>query len=254
MQRALRQRDGWSVAGAHELHHVLLDRWSQGNSPLHRRDARAKIITLLVFLVLLSTAPADAVMVMITYAALLLAALFISGLPPAKVLLRAMIVLPFSLTFAAVSWFAGDPARALALVEKSYLSTVAALLLAGTTPLPSLLAGLDRLGTPRLLVLVAQFLYRYLFVLSEQAQHMRLAASCRRGSSIPRGGIGFRAAAGALAVLFARSYERAEGIHRAMRSRGFSDRFALLRPARFRPSDTVFVAAVSAFLIVVRLG
>ena len=96
-----------------------------------------------------------------------------------------MLVLPFSLTFALISWLAGEPLRALALVEKSYLSTVAVLLLAGVTPLPLLLGGLERLGSPRLLVLVAQFLYRYLFVLSEQAQHMRLAASCRerRGPS-----------------------------------------------------------------------
>ena len=161
------------------MHHVLLDRWSQGASPLHRRDARAKILTLLVFLVVLATTPADAVVVLATYAALLAAAILIARLPLDGLLLRAMAVLPFSLTFALISWLAGEPMRALALVEKSYLSTVAVLLLAGATPLPLLLGGLERLGAPRLLVLVAQFLYRYLFVLSEQAQHMRLAASCR---------------------------------------------------------------------------
>ncbi len=235
------------------MHHVLLDRWSQGNSPLHRRDPRAKIITLLTFLVVLATTPPNAAVALLTYSALLAAAILISALPLAKVLIRAAIVLPFSLTFGVISWLAGEPARALALVEKSYLSTVAVLLLAGTTPLPSLLAGLERLGTPKLLVMIAQFLYRYLFVLSEQAQHMRLAASCRRGAGQMRSA-SFRAAAGTLAVLFARSYERAEGIHQAMRARGFSDRFSLLRPTRFRFSDSVFVAVASALLILVRLG
>ena len=61
------------------MHHVLLDRWSQGASPLHRRDARAKILTLLVFLVVLATTPADAVAVLATYAALLAAAILIAG-------------------------------------------------------------------------------------------------------------------------------------------------------------------------------
>jgi cobalt/nickel transport system permease protein len=242
------------------MHHVLLDRWSQGASPLHRRDARAKILTLLVFLVVLATTPADAVVVLATYAALLAAAILIARLPLDGLLLRAMAVLPFSLTFALISWLAGEPMRALALVEKSYLSTVAVLLLAGATPLPLLLGGLERLGAPRLLVLVAQFLYRYLFVLSEQAQHMRLAASCRdsgagrRRAFQFRSATGFRAATGALAVLFARSYERAEGIHRAMLARGFSGRFSLLHATRFGPGDGGFVLLVSAFLILVRLG
>jgi len=135
-----------------KLHHVLLDRWSQGTSLLHRLDARAKILTLLVFLVVLATTPADAWPVLATYAALLASAILIARLPLGGLLLRATVILPFSLTFAFISWLAGDPLRALALVEKSYLSTVAALLLASTTPLPLVLGGFERLGTPRLLV------------------------------------------------------------------------------------------------------
>jgi cobalt/nickel transport system permease protein len=233
------------------LHHVLLDRWSQGASPLHVLDARAKILTLLVFLIVLATTPGYAFAVLATDAALLAAAILIARLPLGGILWRAMVVLPFSLTFALISWLAGEPLRALALVEKSYLSTVAALLVAGVTPLPLLLGGLERLGTPRLLVLVAQFLYRYLFVLSEQAQHMRLAAACREGA-VHRRGSGFRVATGALAVLFARSYERAEGIHRAMLARGFSGRFSLLHATRFGAGDGAFLILVSAFLILVR--
>jgi len=233
------------------LHHVLLDRWSQGASPLHVLDARAKVLTLLVFLIVLATTPGDSVAVLDTDAALLAAAILIARLPLGGILWRAMVVLPFSLTFALISWLAGEPLRALALVEKSYLSTVAALLVAGVTPLPLLLGALERLGTPRLLVLVAQFLYRYLFVLSEQAQHMRLAAACREGVARRRGSR-FRVATGALAVLFARSYERAEGIHRAMLARGFSGRFSLLHAARFGIGDSAFLVLVSAFLILVR--
>jgi cobalt/nickel transport system permease protein len=236
------------------LRHILLDRWSQGSSPLHRRDARAKIVALLVFLILLATTPGNAVAILVTDAALLASAILIAGLPLIGLLLRAMVVLPFSLTFGLISWLAGDPARALALVEKSYLSTVAVLLLAGTTSLPLLLGGLERLGVPALLVLVAQFLYRYLFVLAEQAQHMRLAAACREGSSRAGQSFRFRAATGALAVLFARSYNRAESIHRAMQARGFSGRFSILHPQRFGALDAVFMLSISVFLILVRVG
>ena len=42
------------------MHHVLLDRWSQGVSPLHSRDPRAKIAVLVVFLIVLATTPVRA--------------------------------------------------------------------------------------------------------------------------------------------------------------------------------------------------
>jgi cobalt/nickel transport system permease protein len=235
------------------LHHVLMDRWSRGASPLHARDPRAKILAMLVFLVVLATTPANAAVTLVIDGALLLGGILIAGLPLGNLLLRAMTVLPFSLTFGLISWLAGDTMRALGLVEKSYLSTVAALLLVGTTPLPLLLSGLEALGTPRLLVLVAQFLYRYLFVISEQAQHFRLAAACRQGAPGKHRRLRFRAAAGALAVLFARSYYRAEGIHRAMMARAFLGRFSVLNPLRFRAVDGFFTGIVAAFLILVRV-
>jgi cobalt/nickel transport system permease protein len=229
-----------------------MDQWSQGSSPLHARDPRAKIVTLVTFLVVLATTAPNAFVTLAIDAALLLAGILIAGLPPVNLLLRAMAVLPFSLTFGLMSWLAGDHLRALALVEKSYLSTVAVLLVVGTTPLPLLLSGLEGLGTPRLLVLVAQFLYRYLFVISEQAQHLRLAAACRHGQKGGRHS-GFRAAAGALAVLFARSYHRAEGIHRAMLARAFAGNFALLNRPRFRAVDGLFTLSIAGFLILARV-
>jgi cobalt/nickel transport system permease protein len=235
------------------LHHVRVDQWSRGSSPLHARDPRAKILALLAFLIVLATTPANAAVTIGIDAMLLVAGILIAGLPIASVLLRAMAVLPFSLTFGLISWLAGDQLRALGLVEKSYLSAVAVLLLAGTTSLPALLSGMELLGAPRALVLVAQFLYRYLFVISEQAQHMRLAAAARQGDPKFHRKGRFRAAAGALAVLFARSYDRAEGIHRAMLARAFTGRFSLLNALRFRPLDGVFALATALFLILVRV-
>ena len=234
------------------MHHVLMDQWSQGSSALHARDPRAKILALLALLIVLATTAPNAFAALAIDGAVLVAGILMAGLPPGSLLLRGMAVLPFSLTFGLISWLAGDRLRALGLVEKSYLSTVAVLLVIGATPLPQLLSGLEALGTPRLLVLVAQFLYRYLFVVSEQAQHLRVAAACRQGTAC-RGRLGFRAAAGMLAVLFARSYYRAEGIHRAMMARAFSGKFELLRRLQFRLADGLFTVAVAAFLILVRI-
>ncbi len=235
------------------MHHVHVDHWSRGVSPLHARDPRAKILALLVFLIVLASTPAKATLTLGIDAALLVSGILIAGLPLGRLPLRAMVVLPFSLSFGLISWLAGDRLRAIALVEKSYLSTAAVLLVVGTTSLPALLSGMERLGAPRILVLVAQFIYRYLFVISEQAQHMRLAAASRQGDPRFHRKGRFRAAAGALAVLFARSYYRAEGIHRAMLARAFTGRFLLLNSLRFRFADGVFLLAAAAFLILVRV-
>jgi cobalt/nickel transport system permease protein len=183
------------------------------------------------------------------YFTLLAAGVILSSLPPAGVLLRSLAILPFSGIFALVSWLSGDTLRAISLLEKSYLSVLAVLLLVGTTPFPSLMAALESLGVPRFLVLVIQFLYRYLFVISEQAQHMRVAATCRAGSGSQ---LIFRAAGGAVAVLFSRSYERAEGIHRAMISRAFQGRFPLATRHRIGWADVLFLTVIVCCSVALR--
>lgn len=234
------------------MQHVVLERWSRGSSFLHRRDARAKILALLVFLTVVAVSSRAFQPLALVFLAMLLAAAISAHLPVMGVLRRAAVVLPFSLTFAGISWLSGDPRRAALLVEKSYLSALAALLLVATTPLPQLLRGLDWLGVPGFLLMVAQFLYRYLFVITEQAHRMRLAGLCRGG--FKRGGRGFRAAAGALGVLFARSYERAESIHRAMVSRGFQGHFRLLSTPRFRLADAAFLCLAAGLPVAALLS
>ncbi len=233
------------------MHHVVVEAWSRRASPLHARDARAKLGALAAYLVAISTTPANAQPAFGAYAALLAGAIVISKLPPAALLRRAALVLPFSASFAIITWWAGEPMRAISLAEKSFLSGLAALLLIATTPLTALLRGLEWFRVPRPLLLVIQFLYRYLFVISEQAQHMRLASRCRRGTG--RIG-GFQASAGTLGVLFARSWERADGIYEAMLARGFSGRFPLLESPRFAPPDALFLMIATALAVGIRIA
>ena len=231
------------------MHHVVLERWSRGRSSLHSRDARIKILALVVFLIGLATVPRLTPLLLAGYLTLLAAGLILSALPPLGVLFRSLVILPFSGVFALVSWISGDSVKAVSLIEKSYLSVVAVLLLVGTTPFPSLMTALESLGVPRFLVLVIQFLYRYLFVISEQAQHMRVAASCRAGSGSR---LVLRAAAGTVAVLFSRSYERAEGIHRAMISRGFQGHFPLAAGHRIGWADIMLLTVVVCCSVALR--
>ncbi|MGH9594059.1 MAG: energy-coupling factor transporter transmembrane component T family protein [Bryobacteraceae bacterium] len=234
------------------MHHVVVDRWSRGVSPLHGRDARAKLAALLVFLISLATTPPTDQLAFAGYAALLILAAAVARLPIPALSARAALVLPFSATFALLTWWSGDPMRAVGLAEKSFLSGLAALLLVATTPLTRWTAALSAFRLPRTLILVIQFLYRYLFVVADQAQRMHRAAQCRHGLGKRPGR--FQAAAGAVSVLFARSWQRADGVYHSMLARGFRGRFVPSSATPFRAADAIFLAAAAAACLVFRLA
>ena len=236
------------------MHHVVVEQWSRRESALHRRDPRAKIAALVVFLVAVATTSHGFLAAGACYLAMLVGVLLWARLPLWNALWRAAVVLPFTLVFAIITVVAGDTERAGLLLGKSYISALAVLVLVSTTPLPSLLRGLEMLGVPRFLLMVAQFLYRYLFVISEEAQHMRVAAASRRTRALAARGDRFRAAAGALAVLFARSYARADAIHRAMVARGFQGRFRLLSVLHFEWADALFLLAATLAPAAIRVA
>lgn len=233
------------------MHHLVLDEWSRKTSWLHVRDARAKLAAAVALLLAIGTSPTSPASRFAAYALLLAAAVIIAGLPLLRVLLRAGVVLPFTAIFVMLAWLAGEPERAIGIIFRSYLSAWTLVLLAGTTPLPALLRGLESFRVPRFFLLVTQILYRYLFVISEQAQHMRLAAVARGGGFRLRRRLRWRAGAGAIATLFARGHARAEAIHRAMLARGYRGQFVLLSRPRFGLQDallTLWAATAAAAL------
>jgi cobalt/nickel transport system permease protein len=232
------------------LHHVVLERWSRRSSPLHRRDARAKVLALLVFLIAVATTPPGAWWRYAAYAAAVLGAVLLSGLPVMQILRRAALVLPFSATFGLFLWIAGSRGVAMAVVAKSLLSAVGVILAVGVTPMPAFLRAVEWLRVPGLIVLIAQFVYRYLFVISEEAQHMRAAMQARGGGRWR----GFSSPASAVSVLFAKSYARAEGVHRAMIARGFTGSFPALAPEHWHSADWAFLALASLMMAAIRVA
>lgn len=233
------------------MRHLQLDQWSQGDSILHRCDARAKLVCLFVFLISLTTCPLAAYGLYAWHAVLMLLGILLSRLPFAPVLLRATVVLPFTFSFALINWLIGETARAEALIIKTYLSTLAIILVAGSTPLPQLMGGLVRLGVPHFLVSVIQFIYRYLFVMSEQSRQIRWAVEGRGGWRRRNGSV-FRTAGAVLAVLFNQSVVRAQSIYHAMLARGYQGALPMMQAPRWRMRDGVLVVVVSAAVAGVR--
>lgn len=213
-----------------------LDEWGLRDSVLHRRDARAKIIAGLLVLAAASRGallfPALAVAI----------ALGLARLPLGPVLVRGAVVLPFSFSFAFASIVAGRPELALYMLLRSYLSAVCVVVLLGCTPLPAILEALGRMGAPPLLLETIQFVHRYLSLIGEQSKRMAVAASARGARRSTA------AVAGCIGVLFARSYDRAEAIHRAMLARGYAGSLMPRAISAFTIADGALLLASSAVL------
>ena len=233
------------------MQQARLERWSRQGSFVHRRHASAKVIVTLALLLAISTLTDHTPVICVLYFALLIAVTAAARLPLSAILLRAAAILPFAFTFAFVSAIAGDPARAAMLIVRGYLSAFAAVLLMSTTTMPDLVAGLEWLHFPTFLLQVMQFLYRYLTVLMNEGASMRQASLAR---AVSMRILRFRHASGAAGVLFARSWARAQAIHRAMISRGFDGHMPAFTRAPFGLADAAFAAGAAILIAGMRVA
>jgi cobalt/nickel transport system permease protein len=237
-------------------------------SPVHGLDPRAKIAGLVsVTLVAVST-PVAAWPVFVACALVLAGVALVARVRARVIWRRARIVLPLVLAAALlIPLFrkGGDaiPLGPLTLHEagletfaavaaKATIGTVAAVLLGATTTFPSVLLGLEALRVPRLLILIAAFMYRYLFVLVEEVGRMRAALAAR--GYRPRNALHAGALGRMATALFLRTYSRGERVYVAMLARGYSGRMPRLVPLVLRRADAVFVAAVLTALIPLRVA
>ena len=102
---------------------------------------------------------------------------------------------------------------------KGTLGVLAAVILSTTTTAREILRGLEKLKLPMIMVQIASFMLRYINVISDEMERMKVARESR--GFIATGIKHWKVLATAAAALFIRSYERGERVHLAMLSRGF---------------------------------
>jgi cobalt/nickel transport system permease protein len=236
-------------------------------SPIHRLDPRAKIIGLAGITVLGVSTPLGAWPAFAACLVALAAIAVVARIGPGMIWSRVRVILPLVVLVAAfVPFVRGGPAvRAgpLSLSEaglatlasvtvKATIGALSAVLLGATTGFPDILHGLERLRAPRLLTVIAAFMYRYVFVIVDEARRMRAALAAR--AYRPRH-LGQVAAIGRLVTaLFLRSYERGERVYIAMLARGYSGAMPRLAVLAFRRADVVFLAALAVTLVPLRVA
>jgi cobalt/nickel transport system permease protein len=107
----------------------------------------------------------------------------------------------------------------LSIMVKSTLCLFTVILLSNTTPFSDLLLALKRFGVPKLLITILALMYRYLFVLIDEAERLSRARSSRTFSDSRL--LRWHTLASLIGQLFVRSTERAERIYAAMSARGW---------------------------------
>jgi cobalt/nickel transport system permease protein len=236
-----------------------------GDSPLHRLAPQCKIAFALAFALAVVATPREAFWAFGAFAALLALLAAVAGVPPGFIARRLVIEVPL-LAFAFFLPVIGQGERtevlglslsveglwgAWNIVAKATLGLGGTLLVAATTPIPAMLAGLDRLGMPRAMGSVASFMVRYGEVIAGELRRMRIARESRGYD--PRWIWQVRAVAATAGTLFIRSSERGERVYLAMVSRGYSGALPASGDAAL-PSHKLAAGALAALAWAIALG
>ena len=273
------------------MRHSFLDRYRQGTSLIHKLDPRLKMAATLAFVLVVTTTPPGNWVSFALPAALAIGAVLLARVPLAEGLKHSAVALPFvamvaiSLPFTQdgeVLWawqpfgFAqGKPlgfaqgrpldftltitAAGLVLfgtvVLKAWLSIMASGLLVATTRFPDLLRALRSLHMPAVLTSTISFMYRYLFVLVDEAMRLQTARASRSVGGGRTVMWRARILGRMIGSLFIRSYERSERIYAAMLARGFDGELRSLTNFAWQTRDTwAGLAWASALIAVTALG
>jgi cobalt/nickel transport system permease protein len=248
----------------HALHGTGLA--GSSTSPVHRLDPRAKVVGFLGLTLVAVTTPLEAWPVFLACALVLAAVCVVARIGPATIWRRVRFILPLVLFVAVflpfvrggdqievgpLSLSAAGLAAFAAVSVKALIGTTSAVLLGATTTFPATLRALESLRVPRLIVLIAGFVYRYLFVVVEEVHRMRAALTARGYQ--PRSVLGAAAIGRVATALFLRTHARGERVYLAMLSRGYRGSVPAVDALRFGATDAVFIAAVALTLLPLRL-
>lgn len=249
----------------------VLDPYQDEDSLIHRQDPRVKLVITLTMIVAVTALPPGA---WISYLFCLASVVLIVGLSrvrPALIMKRSLVAIPFALVaFTLIFTVEGTPLTSVRLgvwsitatsegtvafvsiLIKAWLSVLVATLLVTTTAFPGVVAAMRSLRVPKVIVSVISFMYRYIFVIADEALRLHRAREARsanpQGESV--GSIGWKAKVlgGMIGSLFLRSYERSERIYSAMLSRGFDGELRSLREHKLGARDVLVVGAFAAYL------
>jgi cobalt/nickel transport system permease protein len=233
---------------------MMEERFAQGNSLLHRRDPKVKVIVAAFFITVVAISNS---FVVVTLALALASALtLLSRFEAIAVLKRLLaantftlflwLTLPFTyggnnLTELGPLLISGDGIRLAGLITLKTNTVVLALLsLLATSRIAGLGHALEGLHVPKRLCFLLLFSYRYIFVIYQEYRKLVRAAQMR--CFVPATNIHtYRTYGYLFGMTLVRSWNRAIRVHQAMLLRGFNGRLIPLAHQTIGKNDITFL-------------
>ncbi len=116
-----------------------------------------------------------------------------------------------------------------------------------TSPYPTTIMAMKRLGLPESVAQMLILSYRYIFVFRDEAARM-LRSMKLRGFRLKTSLATLATIGNFLGLLFVRSYERTQRIYEAMVAKGYRGTFPILASFKVRKMDVVFLVGISTLV------
>lgn len=234
MQENLKREKISTQERSHHHGHDVGERlYLHRHSVVHSLPPHLKILAAITFILLVVSTPTTKWQNFIAYFVWVFVVVAISKIPFGVLFKRSLIEIPF-VFFAVLMPFFGTGERfaigpidlyregliaGAGIVIKGTLGVMTAIILSTSTTAREILRGLERLKLPALMVQIASFMLRYINVVNDEMERMRVA---RQSRGFEATGIKhWKILATAAGALFIRSYERGERVHLSMLSRGY---------------------------------
>jgi len=233
-------------------------------SKIHQLDPRAKLLTTLIFIITVMSFNRYDLSGVIPFFLYPVMILIIGDLPLIYLVKRFVIVLPFILFIGILNpiidqniimkigsfSISGGWVSFFSILIRAVLTVFAALTLIATTGFHEICIAMEKIGIPNLFAAQLLFVYRYLFVLIDEASRMVRAKSLR---SFSRKGNGLKEWSSIIGHLILRTVDRARRIHLAMLSRGFDGEIRLAHKYVFQLKDILYVLGWTSLFMLMRI-
>jgi len=241
-----------------------MDTISRQDTLVHRMDPRLKVLATLLFIVCVVSFGKHEISALVPFLVYPLALTVLGDLPVAYLLRKLLVAAPFAVLIGIFNplldqevlvrigplSLSGGWVSFFSILLRFTITVGAALILIATTGYHAVCMALEKMGAPRVFVVQLLFLYRYLFVLVDEASRMVRARSLR---SFQGKGTGMSVFVSMAGHLLLRTMDRAQRIHLAMLCRGFDGTIRPFRPLKIRAWEVMVFLGWAGLFIGMRL-
>lgn len=240
-----------------------LDEYARHSNTLNSINSLAKLIVTVFYVVILASFSRYQVIALLPFMLLPVLAVSIGELPVTLVIKRILFFEPFIIIAAILNplldrqlihinglVIAAGWLTFISLVIKGTLMISVGIILVATTGIDGIASALRNLRIPSIFITVVVLIYRYFYVLMEEASNMVKAHSMRK----PNGkGIELKVFSTMMGQLLLRTFSRAQRIYYAMILRGYKGEGFISRNAKFGFKDIIFVLFTCGFFALARI-